>query len=187
MIALNLAALVFMVPLGVSMAASVRVGNEIGRGRPEGSRLATRVALCAGLAFMCITSTLFLTVPDLLARLYTTKPGAIAVASALIPLAGVFGVFDAMQVISGGCLRGVGDTRFPMFVHLFGFWMVGIPFGWWLAFHRGRGPAGLWWGLVAGLAIVAVVLLLRVRVRLAGALERLRIEDEETDLPVDTL
>jgi MATE family multidrug resistance protein len=187
MIALNMAALAFMVPLGVSMAASVRVGNAIGRGQPEQSRLAARVALLAGFAFMSATSCIFLTLPDLLARLYTDGLGAIAVAAVLIPLAGVFGVFDGMQVISAGCLRGTGDTRFPMFVHLFGFWIVGIPLGWWLAFHRERGPAGLWWGLVAGLAITAVVLLARVRVRFAGVLERLAVEDEETDLPADTL
>jgi MATE family multidrug resistance protein len=185
MIALNLAALAFMVPLGMSMAASVRVGNEIGRGHPGGSRRAAQVALLGGLVFMSLASALFLGAPELLARLYTDEPGAVAVAAALIPLAGVFCVADGLQVVAGGCLRGVGDTRFPMFVHLFGFWAAGIPLGWWLAFRGGAGPQGLWWGLVTGLGVCAVVLIARVRVRFAGVLERLRIEDEETELPAD--
>ena len=76
-------------------------------------------------------------------------------------------------------LRGSGDTRVPMLVHLFGFWAVGIPFGWKMAFDWRHGPAGLWWGLVVGLAAVALVLLVRVRFRLAGEIERVRIEDDE--------
>jgi MATE family multidrug resistance protein len=181
MVALNLAALAFMVPLGASMAASVRVGNAIGRGDPAATRRAARVALQGGLAFMSVTSALFLLFPRALARAYTDEAGVIAVAVTLIPLAGVFGVFDGLQVVAGGCLRGSGDTRFPMLVHMVGFWAFGLPLGWWLAFRDGRGPAGLWWGLVVGLAVVAVVLFARVRARLAGDIQRLRIEDEEAE------
>jgi MATE family multidrug resistance protein len=182
MVALNLAALAFMVPLGMSMAASVRVGNAIGRGDPPATRRAARIALQQALLFMAVTSAAFLLFPEALARAYTDSAGTVAVAVTLIPLAGVFGMFDGLQVVAGGCLRGTADTRFAMIAHLLGFWAFGIPLGWWLAFRGGYGPAGLWWGLVAGLAAVAVVLYARVRWRLAGVLERLRVEDHEQEL-----
>ncbi|MEM7307571.1 MAG: MATE family efflux transporter [Planctomycetota bacterium] len=185
MVSLNLAALAFMVPLGMSMAASVRVGNEIGRGNSPGARRAAAVALLGGLLFMSLTSALFLLLPGTLARAYTDEAGVLAVAVTLLPVAGIFQVFDGAQVVSGGVLRGAGDTRIPMLVHLFGFWAVGIPFGWYMAFERRLGPAGLWWGLVAGLAAVAVVLLFRVRSRLSGVVARVRIEDEESAVPAD--
>lgn len=178
-VALNLASLAFMVPLGLSMAASVRVGNAIGRGDPSAAERAARVALVGGFGFMSLTSTLFLLLPEALARAYTNELGVIAVAATLIPLAGVFGVFDGMQVVAGGCLRGTGDMRFPLLVHLVGFWGCGIPLGGWLAFERGLGPAGLWWGLVAGLATVALILGARVRARFAQTLVRLRVEAEK--------
>jgi len=94
------------------------------------------------------------------------------VAAALIPLAGVFQVFDGMQVVSVGILRGVADTRTPMLVAMVGFWLVGLPVSWALGVRTHLGPRGLWWGLVAGLAVVALVLLARVRLRLARPLER---------------
>ena len=188
MVALNLGALAFMVPLGMSMAASVRVGNEIGRGDPEAVRLAAKVALAGGLVFMSLTSALFLTQPELLARVYAPEAaGAIAVAATLIPLAGVFQISDGLQVVSGGILRGTGDTRVPALVHGVGFWLLGIPFGWWMAFDRRLGPEGLWWGLVAGLSVVALVLVLRVRSRLRGVIERVRIDDEEPPVAADSV
>ncbi len=186
-VALNLASLTFMVPLGLSMAASVRVGNEVGRGAADSARRAARVALVGGIAFMACTSAMFLIVPGPLARIYTDEAAVIAVAAALIPLAGVFQVFDGIQVVSGGVLRGVAETRFPMLVHLVGFWLFGIPLGCYLAFAREGGPRGLWWGLVAGLAAVASVLIVRVRVRLSRALKRVRIDDEPKRVPADSV
>jgi MATE family multidrug resistance protein len=170
--ALNLAALVFMVPLGVGAAAAVRVGHAIGRGDPPGARRAARVAMLVGVGFMTTTAAAMLAAPRALAALYTTDAAVIAVAAALIPLAGVFQVFDGLQAVSLGVLRGAGDTRAPMLINLFGFWLVGLPLGSWLCFGRGMGARGLWWGLVAGLATVAVVLAARVRRRLAGPLSR---------------
>ncbi len=172
--ALNLAALVFMVPLGVGAAAAVRVGHAVGRGDPPGARRAAAVATAVGVGFMAGTAALMLGAPRALAALYTTDAAVLAVAAGLIPLAGVFQVFDGLQVVSLGVLRGVGDTRAPVVINLVGFWLVGLPLGSWLCFARGMGARGLWWGLVAGLATVAVVLALRVRRRLAGALVRTR-------------
>ncbi len=177
-VALTLASLSFMVPIGIAMAASVRVGNEIGAGRAEGARLAARVALALGAGVMVVSALLFLTLPGPLVRLFTDQPEVLPVAVALLPLAALFQVFDGTQAVAGGVLRGAADTRAPFLAHLGAFWACGVPLGWWLAFGRGLGPRGLWWGLVAGLALVSFVLLARVRSRLRRALERVRIEDE---------
>jgi MATE family multidrug resistance protein len=172
--ALNLAALVFMVPLGVGAAAAVRVGHAVGRGDPPGARRAAALATLVGVGFMTTTAVVMLSAPRALAALYTTDAAVLAVAAGLIPLAGVFQVFDGLQAVSLGVLRGAGDTRAPMLINLVGFWLVGLPLGAWLCFGRGMGAPGLWWGLVAGLATVALVLAARVRRRLAGAVARAR-------------
>ena len=175
-IALNLAALTFMVPLGVGDAASVLVGHAVGRGDPEGARGSARAAFACGVTFMAGTAIIFLSLPVQLARLYTRDLEVISVAAMLIPLAGVFQVFDGTQVVAGGVLRGLGDTRAPMIANLLGYWGVGIPVSFYLGFHAGLGPAGLWWGLVLGLALVGASLLLRVRNRLARRQPRVIIE-----------
>lgn len=175
-VALNLAALTFMVPLGVSAAAAVLVGRAIGRGDAPAARGAARTALICGVAFMSTTALLFLFLAEPLARLYTSDAGVVAVAAALIPIAGVFQVFDGTQVVSAGVLRGAGDTRAPMIIGLVGFWLVGIPISIMLGVRGTAGPQGLWWGLVGGLAAVAVILLARVRHRFGRELRRVVIE-----------
>jgi len=175
-VAINLAALTFMVPLGVGDAASVLVGRAVGRGDPEGTRGAARAAFACGVAFMTMTGAVFLSLPEPLARLYSRDPGVIAVAAALIPIAGVFQIFDGTQVVASGVLRGLGDTRAPMVANLLGYWLVGIPVSLYLGFVAGLGPPGLWWGLVLGLGLVGTSLLLRVRVRLARRQPRVMID-----------
>ncbi len=175
-IALNLASLTFMVPLGLSSAAAVVVGHAVGRADPLGARVLARTSLTVAVAFMGTTALIFLLLPGPLARLYTQVPGVVALAAVLIPIAGVFQVFDGIQVTSIGILRGLGDTRTPMISGILGFWVLGLPVSLWLCFRAGLGPAGLWWGLVLGLVIVAVFLLLRVRWKLARPLTRVRIE-----------
>ena len=175
-VAINLAALTFMVPLGVGDAASVLVGQAVGRGDPEGTRGAARAAFACGITFMTVTAAIFLALPDQLARLYSQDLAVVSVAVTLIPLAGVFQVFDGTQVVAGGVLRGLGDTRAPMVANLLGYWVVGIPVSIYLGFHAGMGPAGLWWGLVLGLGLVGTSLLLRVRSRLARRQPRVIID-----------
>jgi len=175
-VAINLASLTFMVPLGTADAASVLVGQAVGRGDARGARGASASALLCGAGFMSLTAIVFLTLPGPLARLYTTEAEVIAVAAALIPLAGVFQVFDGLQAVAGGILRGLGETRVAMLVNLFGYWGLGLPLSWLLGFRAGLGPSGLWWGLVAGLAVVATVLLVRVRIALARRRERVLID-----------
>ena len=109
-----------------------------------------------------------------LAHLFTADPGILAVASVLIPIAGVFQVFDGIQGVSSGILRGAGDTRVPMWSNLAGYFVVGLPLGAWLGLSSGWGAQGIWWGLVAGLAAVAALLGWRVHVIIGGELKRLQ-------------
>ncbi len=175
-VALNLASLTFMVPLGVSAAAAVLVGRAVGRGDEGSARRAARASLIVGTGFMFCTAALFLLAPGVLAGFYSRDATVLAVAASIIPLAGVFQVFDGIQAVSTGILRGLADTRTPMLIGLVGFWAVGLPVSLWLGFRTSLGPVGLWWGLVAGLAVVAVLLLVRVRIRLGRALHRVVID-----------
>lgn len=175
-IALMLAALTYMVPLGVSAAAAVLVGHAVGRGDPEGARREAGAALVCGVGFMAATAIVLSTIPGPLARLFTADPAILAAAAALIPIAGVFQVFDGIQGVSGGILRGAGDTRVPMWSNLTGYALIGLPLGAWLAFERGFAAPGIWWGLVAGLAAVAALLGWRVHVVVGGELRRVEQE-----------
>ena len=175
-VALNLASITFMVPLGVSMAAAVLVGHAVGRADPVAARRAAGAALICGVGFMAASGAALLAVPRLLAHIYTSDPAVAAIAASLIPVAGVFQVFDGTQVVSIGILRGTGDTRTPLVVHILGYWVIGLPLAAFLGLHTAAGPAGMWWGLVAGLVVVALVLVLRVRLRLRGRLARVDVD-----------
>ena len=165
-IALNLASLSFMVPLGLASATSVRVGQAIGRADVAGAQRAAKVGTGLGLVAMSCSAVGFAAVPELLAGFYTPDPNAIAIAVTLLPIAAAFQLFDGAQVVGAGILRGAADARVPLLINLAGFWGVGLPVGWWLAVDAGRGVSGLWWGLTAGLAAVAILLYARVVWRL---------------------
>ncbi len=175
-IALNMAAMAFMVPLGIGSAAAVMVGRAIGAGRPDDARRWAAAALIIGVSFMSLTALIFTLLPGPLARLYTTDAAVVAIAATLLPLAGLFQVFDGTQAVALGALRGAGDTRIPVLINLFGYYLIGLPISLWLGFRQGWGPPGLWWGLVVGLMVVAVILVIRVRVRLGRALIRVVID-----------
>ena len=175
-VALNLASLTFMVPLGLSASAAVVVGHAVGRGDRQAASESARAALYVAVGFMGATAAAFLLWPGPLARCYTNAPEVLAVAVTLIPLAGVFQVFDGSQVTSIGLLRGLGDTRTPMLTGILGFWLLGLPVSLVLGFTLGFGPAGLWWGLVLGLIAVASVLALRLKHRLRQPLRRVRLD-----------
>jgi multidrug resistance protein, MATE family len=176
-IAINLASLTFMVPFGISQAASVLVGQAVGRGQPPTARRAAGAAIAAGLTFMAGSGLAMLAVPRVFASIYTSDPAVLALGAVLIRIAGVFQVFDGLQVVCAGILRGVGDTRVPMVLGLVGFWAVGIPISAYLGLATAAGAVGLWWGIVAGLAAVALLLLARAYLRLSGNLDRVVIED----------
>jgi MATE family multidrug resistance protein len=175
-VALNLASLTFMVPLGVGIAASVLVGNAVGRGDAPSARRAAGAGFLCGVGFMAASALVLVALPRLLARAYTDVDAVGVVAASLIPIAGVFQVFDGAQVVASGILRGAGETRVPAAANLVGYWVVGIPIGWWLAARMDLGPRGLWWGLTFGLVAVAVLLAWRVVHALRGEVRRVETE-----------
>jgi MATE family multidrug resistance protein len=183
-IALNLASMTFMVPMGVAGAAAVMVGHAVGAGDIAESRRDAVAALAVGVGFMAVMAVVFWFVPAVLANAYTIDPATRLMAATLIPIAAVFQIFDGTQVICTSILRGAGDTRVAMVLHILSFWAVGIPLGALIAFKFDGGAPGLWWGLTAGLAAAAVLQLLRVRWKLSGEIERVRI-DRVSARPVD--
>jgi len=175
-VAINLASLTFMVPLGVGSATAVRVGHAIGAGASGGARRAAAAGLVIGASFMSLTAALFIFAPRALASAYTSEFDVIALASLLIPIAGFFQVFDGLQVVSAGALRGAGDTRAPLIVNIVGFWCIGLPISWLLGFKLGYGPEGLWWGVVAGLGAVAMILMIRLAWKFHGDIRRVVVD-----------
>ena len=175
-VAINLASLTFMVPLGVGSAAAVRVGQAIGAGDSNGARRAAAASILIGAGFMSLMGAIFIGAPRLLATAYTSVNEVVVLAALLIPIAGYFQIFDGLQVVSAGVLRGAGDTRAPLVVNILGFWFIGLPTSLLLGFRLGFGPQGLWWGFVAGLGTVAVFLLARIAWRFRGDISRVEVE-----------
>ncbi|WP_186144151.1 MATE family efflux transporter [Burkholderia gladioli] len=162
-IALNVASVAFMVPLAIGQAANVRVGYWMGAGQPLAARHAGFAAIGLGVAFMSLSGLLLIVAPHAIVGLYLhlddpKNAGTIALATSLLGIAAIFQIVDGMQTVGSGCLRGLKDTRVPMIVATLGYWGVGFPVGYWFAFHVGLGARGLWWGLAAGLASVAVLM-----------------------------
>ena len=172
-VAINLASLTFMMAVGVTQATTVMVGQAVGAGDPQQARRSAGAGLLIAGTLMAFTGVVFLSIPGLLARLYTPDIEVWGLAATLIPVAGIFQIFDGLQAVGSGILRGVGDTFAPMLVNLVGFWMIGLPISLYLAFPGGLGPLGLWWGMAAGLGAVALFLLVRVRVRFGRDLTRI--------------
>ncbi|TCV96165.1 MATE family multidrug resistance protein [Luteibacter rhizovicinus] len=160
-VALNVASVAFMIPLGLSMAITVRVGNAVGRGDGAGVRYAGFCGIALILVTQLVSSGVMLAIPGPIARLYTGDPGVLAMASQLLILAGFFQFSDGIQVASNGALRGLKDTRVPMVITMFAYWVVGMPVGWYLAFVHDLGARGMWMGLIAGLSMAAVLLFAR--------------------------
>ena len=155
-IAIQVAAVTFMVPMGIGQAATVRVGLEKGRGHPSGMRRAGFAALAIGIAFMSAMSLLIALFPAFLAGLFLDRGMAgsaavLALAASLLYVAAAFQIVDGMQAICAGALRGLNDTRVPM-VAAVGYWIIGVGVGWTLGFAVGWGAVGIWIGLALGLA-----------------------------------
>jgi MATE family multidrug resistance protein len=159
-IALNCAALAFMVPLGVSSAAAVRVGQQLGRRDPDGARRAGWSAILLGVGFMACSGAVFVSVPRIIARFFTPNTAVIQVGAQLLLVAAAFQLFDGLQTVATGALRGAGDTRTPMLANFVAYWLMGLPVGYVLCFKFGWGALGIWIGLCAGLMIIGSALLM---------------------------
>lgn len=157
-VAINFAAMAFMVPLGLGGAITVRVGNAIGRSDPEGARRAGLVGIAMAGSFAIVSASVMLAIPELIARMYTADRAIIDLAAQLLLFAAVFQLSDGLQASAAGALRGLKDTRLPMFYALVSYWCVGLTLGAWLTFAVGLGARGMWWGLVAGLTLAAILL-----------------------------
>jgi MATE family multidrug resistance protein len=161
LIAINFSALVFMIPLGLGSAVTTRVGNALGRQDPEGARHAGLVGGAIVLGTQTLSATLMLTFPMAIVAIYTNDATIAALAVSLLGLAAIFQLPDGIQICMAGILRGYKDTFVPMLVNILSYWIVGLSLGYWLTFERALGPAGMWWGMIAGLTVGAVLLTAR--------------------------
>ncbi len=162
-IALQLASISFMIPLGLASAATVRVGTAFGRHDAANLERAARISLIVAGVISCTAAMLFWVAPGLLIGLYLDmrQPNAQAVLQAAIPLlavAAAFQIVDSLQVTASGILRGMKDTRIPMFIAVASYWLVGMPVAYGLAFVAGWKGVGVWWGLAGGLLVAAILM-----------------------------
>jgi len=174
-IALNCASVTFMVPLGMSQAATVRIAAERGSGSFAAARRAGVVALGLGIAFMSLSAAVFWSVPEPIVGAYIAlgDPGnreVVALALRFLAVAAVFQIVDGLQAVAAGALRGYHDATVPMILAGCGYWGIGFAGGLAFAFPLGAGPIGLWWGFVLGLSAVAALLTFRLLRNAAAAM-----------------
>jgi multidrug resistance protein, MATE family len=176
-VALQIAAITFMVPLGLGQAATVRVGLALGRGDDAGIRRAGWTAWAVGVVFMGSMALGMWLFPRPLVTLFLNdlpaNAAVIALSVSFLQVAAAFQLVDGAQVIGAGMLRGLHDTKWPLIFALFGYWGVGLGIGWWLAFGADWQGVGIWVGLASGLAAVAVLMLARWLLRERIGLTRL--------------
>lgn len=160
-IAINVASVTFMVPLGIAMAATVRVGHAMGRGQARDARRSGLVGAGLAVGFMSLCALVMATCPHLIAAIYTNDEHVHSVAASLLIMAAIFQIFDGLQVASAAALRGLKDTALPMAITVLAYWGVGLPLGVTLGIVQDRGAQALWVGLIAGLVAAAVLLITR--------------------------
>ena len=161
LIAINFAALIFMIPVGLSSAVSIRVGNAVGRGDPAGARYAGVIGFVIILGIQTLGAVSMLLFPEAIVRLYTSDAVIAPLAVSLLFYAAVFQYPDGLQIVASGALRGFKDTRMPVVYMVISFWIVGLTLGYHLTFDRAMGPSGMWIGMIAGLSVAAVLMIRR--------------------------
>ena len=174
-VVINMASFTFMLPLGISIGSSVRVGNLIGARQPERLRIACQTAFAMGAGVMAIAAFCFVVFRNVLPLFYLEDAAVVALAASLLPIAGAFQIADGIQVVGGGIMRGMGRPKAGAIVNLLGFYVVGLPLGWFLAFPMDLGVTGIWWGLAAGLGGVATMLYVWVLKTAARPIEELAV------------
>jgi len=157
-VAMNYAGLVFMVPVGLAGAITVRVGNALGRGEPQAARRAGRIGIGLALTFAIFSAGVIIAIPEAIVALYTSEPDVAELAVSLLFFAALFQIADGLQVAAAGSLRGYKDTRRPMVYSVIAYWAVGMSLGAYLTFGQALGPKGMWMGIIAGLTVAAVLL-----------------------------
>lgn len=158
-IALNLVSITYMIPLGISSAVAVRVGQAAGRREQGAASRAGWVGIGLGAGFMGMAAVVFWMAPGVVAGWYTNDAEVVRTASSLLVIAAFFQLFDGIQAVATGALRGVGDTRTPMMAHVICYWAIGLPLGWWLTYPMGLGARGFWTGLSLALILIGIWLL----------------------------
>jgi multidrug resistance protein, MATE family len=156
-VAINFAAMMFMIPFGLSVAISARVGNSVGRKRPGEARFRGYVGVGVSCCIMTLTAIIIFLFPEQITSIYTDDLPVTEVAVQLLFMAAVFQISDGLQVSGFGALRGLKDTRIPMYVNLFAYWILGIPIAYYMGFKAGFGAPGLWMGLIAGLTVAGIL------------------------------
>ena len=161
-----------MVPLGISSAAAVAVGQAIGARELARAQRLGYIAVGLGCTFMTCSAVLFLLMPRWILSIYTTDVGVLTTGVGLLAIAAVFQLFDGLQTVLTGALRGAGNTSIAMWVNFAGYWILGLPVGYYLCFLRGYGIMGIWWGLTLALILISLTLLLawRKQWRTAGSM-----------------
>ncbi|WP_348268268.1 MATE family efflux transporter [Edaphobacter paludis] len=157
-IALNCASLTFMVPFAISTAAAVRVGQAIGRNAPAEASAAGWAAILLGAGCMAFFSAMLTLFPHAIAHAFTENSAVIAATIPFLLVAAAFQFFDGLQITATGALRGAGNTHAALIVQLVGYWVIGLPVGYLLAFRLHYGAVGLWLGLCAGLIVAGSTL-----------------------------
>ena len=159
-IALNCASITFMVPLGISSASAVAVGQAIGGNNPRLARTNGYIGMGLACVFMACAAVAFVTMPRHIISFYSSDQTVINLGVKLLTIAALFQMFDGIQTVATGAMRGLGETHLPMLVNFCGYWLFGLPVGYVLCFRHGFGIVGLWWGLTGALIVISVVLLL---------------------------
>lgn len=170
-IAINFASTMFMVPLALSAATTIRIGHALGAGNPPAARFSGSVGIGACAAFMTASALFMLLFRDGVVTLYTRDPAVREIAIGLLFIAAVFQIADGIQVGAAGALRGYKDTRVPMVITTFAYWALAFPFAWLAAVTYRAAPSWIWGGFVIGLSVAAVLLTFRFR-RVSGEAER---------------
>jgi MATE family multidrug resistance protein len=155
-IVLQISSLTYMVPLGIASAGAVRVGQALGRGDPKAAATSGWTAILIGAGFMACSGVILLTMSRPIIGAFTEDPAVIASTTRLFLLAAAFQLFDGVQVVATGVLRGTGETRLPMVGNLVAHWGIGLPIGYALGFGLGNGIVGLWVGLSIGLSLAGL-------------------------------
>jgi MATE family multidrug resistance protein len=183
-IALNVASFTYMVPLGISSAAAVRVGHAAGAKDVHAAARAGWMAILFGAGFMACSGLCLFLFNHQISRIYTPDPVVISAGAALLIVAAIFQLFDGLQVVATGALRGAGNTRTAMLANLIGYWVLGLPLGWVMCFKLHWGAVGMWAGLCLALIVIGIALLLAWRMAIRELTEGAVVRSGHVEAPV---